>query len=156
MNQYLILIKSWLTIECNGLGLELIRFFFFWIGVGTEEKRPVHANFGAHLFAGVGEMSGSGGGVADGSDLNLDSPGDTANGCGEKLKDKEQSIKYVVNGILPHGIHSVNGSPVSAGSNGSSTLNGLNGEFITLFYSLDLFLLGRFRIPELIGIPEIR
>ena len=91
-----------------------------------EEKRSAQANFGAHLFAGVGEMSG------DGSDLNLDSPGDAANAAVEKLKDKEQSIKYVVNGMHPHGFnsHAVHSMNASSASNASSTLNGLNGKLI--------------------------
>lgn len=52
-----------------------------------EDKRLAHANFAAHLFAGVSEFNGD-------TDLNLDSPGASQNG--DKFRDK--SIKYVVNG----------------------------------------------------------
>ena len=71
-----------------------------------EDRRQVHANFAAHLFAGVGDMNGE-------TDLNLDSPG-AGNGVADKLKDKEKSIKYVVNGRNNSTDGSVSDSPYTA------------------------------------------
>lgn len=62
-----------------------------------EDKRQAHANFAAHLFAGVGELNGE-------SNLNLDSSG-SRHGTAEKLRDKEKSIKYVVNGTPQRNLH---------------------------------------------------
>jgi hypothetical protein len=70
-----------------------------------EEKRLAHANFAAHLFAGVSELNGE-------TDLNLDSPG--ASQSGDKLRDKDKSIKYVVNGRNMHTDGSLSDTPYTA------------------------------------------
>ncbi|XP_046655856.1 neuron navigator 2-like isoform X5 [Daphnia pulicaria] len=72
---------------------------------GMEEKRLAHANFAAHLFAGVSELNGE-------TDLNLDSPG--ASQSGDKLRDKDKSIKYVVNGRNMHTDGSLSDTPYTA------------------------------------------
>lgn len=72
---------------------------------GMEEKRLAHANFAAHLFAGVSELNAE-------TDLNLDSPG--ASQSGDKLRDKDKSIKYVVNGRNMHTDGSLSDTPYTA------------------------------------------
>jgi hypothetical protein len=71
-----------------------------------EDKRQAHANFAAHLFAGVSELNTE-------TDLNLDYPG-VGNGSGNKLRDKDKSTKYVVNGRNIHTDGSLSDTPYTA------------------------------------------
>ncbi len=92
-----------------------------------EEKRLAHANFAAHLFAGVSELNGE-------TDLNLDSPG--ASQSGDKLRDKDKSIKYVVNGRNMHTDGSLSDTPYTAYWNKyhPKNANGICSKFPFLFF----------------------
>lgn len=103
-----------------------------------EDKRLAHANFAAHLFAGVSELNGE-------TDLNLDSPGTLQ--AGDKLRDKDKSIKYVVNGRNIHTDGSLSDTPYTAywnkyhpkNTNGIITLSSVCWvHYITIYLSLDL------------------